>query len=212
MRSSARNASPCSISSNQENCLHGNAPRRTRRRLQERFEGDCDCSSATTGGRRLAEAVDRSEKPWASFALPTLSKTLNSVQTTFDTLSQKFRRSTKRRQQLKNEPSMSPATPQTRSRRLLGRTPTKLYSPFGIESPRHPLRETRNQSKDRDLVSEKEGVYSDSCCKSSTQGTINQSLAFGEKNFDPDMEEVRIGIWELRQTAHRIVKHSSLQH
>lgn len=28
-------------------------------------------------------------------------------------------------------------TPQTRSRQLLGRTPTKLYSPFGIESPRH---------------------------------------------------------------------------
>lgn len=53
---------------------------------------------------------------------------------------QKFRSSTRRRQRLEETPENSACksqTPQTRSRHLLGRTPTKMYSPFGIESPRH---------------------------------------------------------------------------
>lgn len=51
---------------------------------------------------------------------------------------QKFKSSTRRRQRLEEQQSPSNMqTPQTRSRQLLGRTPTKLYSPFGIESPRH---------------------------------------------------------------------------
>lgn len=29
----------------------------------------------------------------------------------------------------------NPQTPFTKSKQVLGRTPTKLYSPFGIESP-----------------------------------------------------------------------------
>lgn len=37
-------------------------------------------------------------------------------------------------------------TPQTRSRQLLGRTPTKLYSPFGIESPRHAWNKENNET------------------------------------------------------------------
>lgn len=46
--------------------------------------------------------------------------------------------STKRRQILQEGP-MTPncETPQTFSRKVLGRTPTKLYSPFSIESPYH---------------------------------------------------------------------------
>lgn len=55
-------------------------------------------------------------------------------------LLQKFKSSTRRRQRLEEQQSPSACnmqTPQTRSRQLLGRTPTKLYSPFGIESPRH---------------------------------------------------------------------------
>lgn len=52
----------------------------------------------------------------------------------------KFRSSTRRRQILDEQQSpgaCNSQTPQSRSRNLLGRTPTKLYSPFGIESPRH---------------------------------------------------------------------------
>lgn len=33
---------------------------------------------------------------------------------------------------------MTPSTPISKSRAALGRTPTKLYSPFGIESPIRP--------------------------------------------------------------------------
>ncbi|KAJ8916665.1 hypothetical protein NQ315_000310 [Exocentrus adspersus] len=65
-----------------------------------------------------------------------LSKTFNTVRTTFGTISQRFRISTKRRQILEEGP-MTPncATPHTFARQVLGRTPTKMYSPFGIDSP-----------------------------------------------------------------------------
>lgn len=46
---------------------------------------------------------------------------------------QMFKISTKRRQILEEGP-MTPC-PNTLSKTVLGRTPTKLYSPFGIESP-----------------------------------------------------------------------------
>lgn len=53
---------------------------------------------------------------------------------------QKFKSSTRRRQRLEEQQSPESGvyknqTPQSRSRNLLGRTPTKMYSPFGIESP-----------------------------------------------------------------------------
>ncbi|XP_014473953.1 PREDICTED: uncharacterized protein LOC106744059 [Dinoponera quadriceps] len=68
-----------------------------------------------------------------------LSRTISSMRTTFGTISQRFKCSTRRRHRLEEQhsPGSKMQTPQTRSRQLLGRTPTKLYSPFGIESPRH---------------------------------------------------------------------------
>lgn len=47
---------------------------------------------------------------------------------------QRLRGPTRRRCRLENVDTPM-ATPQTRSRRLLGRTPTRLYSPFSIETP-----------------------------------------------------------------------------
>ncbi|XP_063230028.1 uncharacterized protein LOC134535090 isoform X3 [Bacillus rossius redtenbacheri] len=50
----------------------------------------------------------------------------------------RLRSSTRRRTLFSNDGSpATPLTPDARTRRLLGRTPTKLYSPFGIESPPH---------------------------------------------------------------------------
>lgn len=48
-----------------------------------------------------------------------------------------FKISTKRRQILEEGPMTPNAcpTPNTFSKTVLGRTPTRLYSPFGIESP-----------------------------------------------------------------------------
>ncbi|XP_015176281.1 PREDICTED: uncharacterized protein LOC107066298 isoform X2 [Polistes dominula] len=78
-----------------------------------------------------------------------LSKTISTVRTTFGTISQKFRSSTRRRQRLEEQQSpgnYKTQTPQSRSRQLLGRTPTKLYSPFGIESPK------RGWNKENDVT------------------------------------------------------------
>lgn len=101
-----------------------------------------------------------------------LSRTISSVRTTFGTISQvrlndatnwavnyshpsmftiqKFKSSTRRRQRLEEQQSPNAKgkmqTPQTRSRQLLGRTPTKLYSPFGIESPRHAWDKENNDT------------------------------------------------------------------
>ncbi|XP_011174001.2 uncharacterized protein LOC105206182 [Solenopsis invicta] len=124
--------------------------RNLRQRLQDRFEKDRGSSGAKEKPQKTKESADRT---WNNISLGNvsadsrralrngaekLSRTISSVCTTFGTISQKFKSSTRRRQRLEEQQSPSNMqTPQTRSRQLLGRTPTKLYSPFGIESPRH---------------------------------------------------------------------------
>ncbi|KAL3270580.1 hypothetical protein HHI36_021117 [Cryptolaemus montrouzieri] len=68
-----------------------------------------------------------------------INKTFNSVRTSMGSFTQIFKISTKRRQILEEGP-MTPncATPHSFAKRVLGRTPTKLYSPFSIESPYQP--------------------------------------------------------------------------
>ncbi|XP_043262485.1 uncharacterized protein LOC122403186 [Colletes gigas] len=124
-----------------------------RQRLQDRFEKEKSNDSSKEKTLKDKQTGDRS---WNNISLGNmsadsrralrsgaekLSKTISSVRTTFGTISQKFRSSTRRRQRLEEQQSPNSMckmqTPQTRSRQLLGRTPTKLYSPFGIESPRH---------------------------------------------------------------------------
>ncbi|KAJ8889424.1 hypothetical protein PR048_008923, partial [Dryococelus australis] len=54
----------------------------------------------------------------------------------FQNIKKRLRSSTRRRTLFSNDGSpTTPLTPEARSRRLLGRTPTKLYGPFSIESP-----------------------------------------------------------------------------
>ncbi|XP_049838339.1 uncharacterized protein LOC126283952 [Schistocerca gregaria] len=122
--------------------------RTTRRKLQDKYDREQSCpSELKVQGKR------KREKLWTGLNLSNIqvtredatrmlrsgankiSKTLSSMQTTFGVISQKFRRSTRRRHRLKSDSPRSPLSPQTRSRCLLGRTPTKLYSPFGIETP-----------------------------------------------------------------------------
>ncbi|KAF7994724.1 hypothetical protein HCN44_004196 [Aphidius gifuensis] len=128
--------------------------RNLRQRLQDRFDKDKDSKVDSKNKITIDKTND---KGWSNLSLGNvsadsrralrsgaekISKTISSVRTTFGTISQKFRSSTRRRQILDEQQSpingaSRSATPQTRSRCLLGRTPTKLYSPFGIESPRH---------------------------------------------------------------------------
>ncbi|XP_044763251.1 uncharacterized protein LOC123320125 [Coccinella septempunctata] len=68
--------------------------------------------------------------------LDRINKTFNNVRTSVGSFTQMFKTSTKRRQILEEGP-MTPScmSPDSRAQKVLGRTPTKLYSPFGIESP-----------------------------------------------------------------------------
>ncbi|XP_012288437.1 uncharacterized protein LOC105704092 [Orussus abietinus] len=131
--------------------------RNLRQRLQDRFDKEKIVDKEKSNGKeKVSEERDSTERGWNNLSLGNvsadsrrafrsgaekLSKTISSVRTTFGTISQKFRSSTRRRhrldeQQSPKNSSCTTQTPQTRSRRLLGRTPTKLYSPFGIESPK----------------------------------------------------------------------------
>lgn len=133
-----------------------------RRRLQKNFE-DCDKNETRPADRSVLSILSLNENTRKIFrnSAERLSRTLNTVRTTFGTISQvggiitvffsqflfqKFRTSTRRRQILEEGP-MTPncATPHTVSKQVLGRTPTKLYSPFGIESPAVALRDKENR-------------------------------------------------------------------
>lgn len=145
--------------------------RNLRQRLQDRFDKDKDLN-IDSKNKNNNSINNNNDKGWSNLSLGNvsadsrralrcgaekLSKTISSVRTTFGTISQKFRSSTKRRQILDEQQSpincaSRSATPQTRSRCLLGRTPTKLYSPFGIESPRHAW------GKENDTISSPESI------------------------------------------------------
>ncbi|CAH0713968.1 unnamed protein product, partial [Brenthis ino] len=66
-----------------------------------------------------------------------ISRTFKSVRNTFGNLSQHFRLSGRRRHRLTEagSPCRVPTTPVTKKKLISGRSPTKLYSPFGIETP-----------------------------------------------------------------------------
>ncbi|XP_006607540.1 uncharacterized protein LOC102676448 [Apis dorsata] len=133
-----------------------------RRRLQDRFEKE---KSGDSCKGKMSKEKQTSDRSWNNLTLGNmsadsrralrngaekLSKTISSVRITFGTISQKFKSSTRRRQRLEEQQSPNSIckmqTPQTRSRQLLGRTPTKLYSPFGIESPRHAWNKENNET------------------------------------------------------------------
>ncbi|XP_011501724.1 PREDICTED: uncharacterized protein LOC105365302 [Ceratosolen solmsi marchali] len=129
----------------------GKSQKNFRRRLQDKFDKE-----RTDGFKNKSGDKEIAERPWHNLSFgqvstdskralrngaDKISKTISSVRTTFGSISQKFKSSTRRRQRLEEQQSPTSSacttqTPQSRSRHLLGRTPTKLYSPFGIESPR----------------------------------------------------------------------------
>ncbi|KAH0953275.1 hypothetical protein HN011_001768 [Eciton burchellii] len=133
--------------------------RNLRQRLQDRFDKERGSANDDTKSAKPAKTPKTPKEPadraWNNISLGNvsadsrralrngaerLSRTISSVRSTFGTISQKFKSSTRRRQRLEEQQSPGACkmqTPQTRSRQLLGRTPTKLYSPFGIETPRH---------------------------------------------------------------------------
>ncbi|KAH1000171.1 hypothetical protein HUJ04_000094 [Dendroctonus ponderosae] len=90
-----------------------------RKRLQDQFD-QCEDAQKPHG----AEPASR--------CLRQLVRSFRSMRITVTDLRQRLKGATRRRQVLEE----GPATPTPRL--LLGRTPTKLYSPFGIDSPCRP--------------------------------------------------------------------------
>ncbi|XP_067015025.1 uncharacterized protein [Anabrus simplex] len=220
MHSQSRNISIKSSMSSKDD---DDVAKASRRQVHTAFGTDCQCSNV-----RSVEKPP-TEKRWNDFSFSnvsvsridasrvlrsganTLSRTFSSVQTTFGTLSQKFRRSTKRRHRLKNESPSSPVTPQSRSRHILGRTPTKLYSPFGIETPKKPrgkenaAEPVKHSPKKRNFIKNHHG-HADAV---HIQPVSRPKCLYNtHRKFDCEVEEVRVGVWEFSQTAHCIVRRS----
>ncbi|CAH0549623.1 unnamed protein product [Brassicogethes aeneus] len=127
--STANSSNSSNRSSGMQNC---------RRNLQKNFEDKSDDSSKEGNDRSVLSVLSFNENTRKVLrnGAERITKTFNTVRTTFGSISQKFKISTKRRQILEEGP-MTPncATPQTFSKQILGRTPEKMYSPFGIDSP-----------------------------------------------------------------------------
>ncbi|KAI5635671.1 hypothetical protein NE865_11577 [Phthorimaea operculella] len=66
-----------------------------------------------------------------------ITRTFRNVRNSFGNLSQHFRLGGRRRHRLTEatSPCRTPSTPVTKKKQMLGRSPAKLYSPFGIETP-----------------------------------------------------------------------------
>lgn len=137
-----------STSSTNSNSSTASKAYNCRRKLQDKFN---EVEDKTTGenGTKKEKLGDRSVLSTISLndtrrlireGADKISKSFNTFRTSVGNFSQRFKLPTKRRQILEEGP-MTPgcATPQTFSREILGRTPTKLYSPFSIESPYKPI-------------------------------------------------------------------------
>ncbi|CAL8115662.1 unnamed protein product [Orchesella dallaii] len=141
------------------------------------------CSSSKEAGPTSVKTASFGRK---------INKTVQDVKASLGNFSQKFRRSTRRRYR------MGPGTPLTEvtpTRKILGRTPTKLYSPFGIglespafKTPRRLDRPSTPRLTRRSLVSGL--VYSPS------------------NNFRNDLAEARRGMEDFHILARDVTRRS----
>ncbi|KAI4455197.1 hypothetical protein MML48_9g00002452 [Holotrichia oblita] len=117
---------------------NGHSRLQCRIKLQDKFEKDGANSTNSGSGKNDRSvlsvlSLNDTRKAFRNGA-EKISKTISNVRISLGNFSQRFKSSTRRRQILEEGP-MTPncSTPQART--ILGRTPTKLYSPFGIETP-----------------------------------------------------------------------------
>ncbi|CAH0384378.1 unnamed protein product [Bemisia tabaci] len=177
-------------------------PLALRRCLQNRFDSECPYSLAslsTTGSSdstwpsvsSLNSNLNLKSNPRRMLrsSASKLTKSFGNLRTTIEEFSQKFRASTRRRSRLSDSP-ITPNTPHSRTRKILGRTPTKLYSPFSIITPSPGNRRSRcnkeNLSTPRrnNLTPLKKNLDKAAPKKSDQRFTENKSLVqkFTQKN------------------------------
>ncbi|XP_050521035.1 uncharacterized protein LOC126894230 [Daktulosphaira vitifoliae] len=145
------------------------------RQMRDRFDEECPYSLS----RRSPKSRNCNSQVW-QVAVNTVTKksdalkhsmnsvfrSMNKLRTGFKMATQKLRPTTRRRFKLDESP-LTPNTPKTRSKCLLGRTPTKMYSPFAIDTPpslRRRFAYRRNQNLDSESnksVNGKSESYSD---------------------------------------------------
>lgn len=117
------------------------------RQIRDRFDDECPYSLARKSVRNSPRVRNCNSQVW-QVAVNTVAKkrdtlkrsvssvfrSMNKLRTGFKVAAQKLRPTTRRRFKLDESP-LTPNTPRTRSKCLLGRTPTKMYSPFAIDTP-----------------------------------------------------------------------------
>ncbi|XP_050428222.1 uncharacterized protein LOC126838117 [Adelges cooleyi] len=169
------------------------------RQIRDRFDEECPYSLV----RRSPKSRNCNSQVW-QVAVNTVSKksdalkhsvssvfrSMNKLRTGFKMATQKLRPTTRRRFKLDESP-LTPNTPKTRSKCLLGRTPTKMYSPFAIDTPpslrrRFAYRRNRNtdsisntsvngkseSNSDNQINNENKQPKNNSTCRNENYGSL----------------------------------------
>ncbi|XP_071057259.1 uncharacterized protein [Onthophagus taurus] len=114
---------------------NGHSKLNCRKKLQDKFEKDPEMGSKSGDKSVLSVLTLNDTRKVLRTSAEKISKTFSNVRISIGNFSQRFKSSTRRRQILEEGP-MTPNCSTPRVRSILGRTPTKLYSPFGIETPK----------------------------------------------------------------------------
>jgi len=134
-----------------------------------------------------------------------MNQKLRDVRLTFGTWSQRLKNPTRRRERLINNSPYTPGrTPRTKQ--LLGRTPTKLYSPFGIETPSDRLeREHQN-------FFGKPGTYTPTRRQDKVGNTFDSAMMYSPTQaFPTAVQNVREGVEDFNRAAEGVVRRSLRQ-
>lgn len=135
-----------------------------------------------------------------------MNRKLRDVRQTFGTWSQRLKNPTRRRERLINNSPYTPGrTPRTKQ--LLGRTPTKLYSPFGIETPSDRL------ERDHQNFYGKPGTYTPTRRQAKMNtNTFDAALMYSPTQaFPKDVQHAREGVEDFHRTAEGVVRRSLRQ-
>lgn len=120
-----------------------------------------------------------------------LNKTVQSVKASFGNFSQRFRKSTRRR----ITKSSTPGSAKSPTRKILGRTPTKLYSPFGFDSP--VVLKTPKRLIDRP-----------STPRMARKSMVASMVYSPSNNFRRDLDDARRGMSEFHILSRDITRRS----
>ncbi|VVC39732.1 Hypothetical protein CINCED_3A004996 [Cinara cedri] len=156
------------------------------RQIRDRFDEECPYSLVRKSTRNSPKAPKTCNSQVWQVAVNTVAKkrdtfrrgmssvcrSMNKLRTGFKAATQKLRPATRRRFKLDESP-MTPNTPKTRSKCLLGRTPTKMYSPFAIDTP--PSLRRRFANRRNRLIETESNKSLNGKSESNSSGTLSNN-------------------------------------